>query len=103
MAYNFQAGNNKTKLPTEYESVPQKFLLPIETILQNAKQLQHAHLRFENFRHGNPENNLESTCICIIPNCEQRRNARFHRANSHVTNYDRFYTDSFYLRTKHLQ
>jgi hypothetical protein len=28
----------------EYESVTQKILLPIESILQNAKQIQHAHI-----------------------------------------------------------
>jgi hypothetical protein len=55
----------------EYESVTQKVLLSIESILQDAKQLQHAHLswlvsilfscfRFENIGHGNRDNNLES-------------------------------------------
>jgi hypothetical protein len=38
----------------KYESVTQNVLLFIETILQNAKQLQHAHLSwhvwFENYR-----------------------------------------------------
>jgi hypothetical protein len=44
MACNFQAGNNKLKLLTEYESVTQKVSLPIESILQDPKQLQHARL-----------------------------------------------------------
>jgi hypothetical protein len=39
---NFQTGNKKIKLLTKYESVPQKVLLLIESILQNVKQLQHA-------------------------------------------------------------
>jgi hypothetical protein len=54
MAYNFQTGNNKIKLLTEYENVTQEVLLLIELILLNAKQRQHArtswHLRFENYR-----------------------------------------------------
>jgi hypothetical protein len=33
VAYNFQTGNDKIKLLTEYESVIQKVLLPIEQIL----------------------------------------------------------------------
>jgi hypothetical protein len=37
MAYNFQTRNNKIKLLTEYESVTQKVLLPLESMLQNAK------------------------------------------------------------------
>jgi hypothetical protein len=44
VAYNFQTGNNKIKLLTEYESVTQKVLILLESILQTAKQLQHAHL-----------------------------------------------------------
>jgi hypothetical protein len=44
VAYNFQTGNNKIKLITEYESVTQKFLVPLESVLQNAKQVQHARL-----------------------------------------------------------
>jgi hypothetical protein len=39
---------------TEYVNVTQKVVLIIESILQNAKQLQHAplswHVRFENYR-----------------------------------------------------
>jgi hypothetical protein len=34
MVYNFETGNNKIKLLTEYESVTQKVLLPVESILQ---------------------------------------------------------------------
>jgi hypothetical protein len=44
LAYNFQTGNNKIKLHTEYESVTQKVLLSLESMLQNGKQLQHARL-----------------------------------------------------------
>jgi hypothetical protein len=40
MANNFQTGKNKIKLLTEYESVTQKVLSPVEPILQNAQQLQ---------------------------------------------------------------
>jgi hypothetical protein len=36
----------KTKLLTEYESVTQKVSLPVESILQNAKQLQHERLPY---------------------------------------------------------
>jgi hypothetical protein len=54
VAYNFQTGNNKIKLLAEYESVSQKDLLLVESILQNAKQLQHGrlswHVKFENDR-----------------------------------------------------
>jgi hypothetical protein len=44
VAYNFQTGNNTIKLLTEYESTTQNILLLIESLLQNAKQLQHARL-----------------------------------------------------------
>jgi hypothetical protein len=44
MAHNFQTGNNKIKLLTEYESVTQKVVLLIESKLQIAKQLQHSRL-----------------------------------------------------------
>jgi hypothetical protein len=37
MAYNFQSGNKKIKLLTEYESIAQEVFLRIK--LQNAKQL----------------------------------------------------------------
>jgi hypothetical protein len=70
MAYNFQIGCNKIKLLTEYVSVTQKVLLLIESMLQNAKQLQHARLfwhvsSLKIIGHGNPDNNLESHCIYI--------------------------------------
>jgi hypothetical protein len=45
VSYNFQIGNNKIKLLTEYENVSQKVVLLIESILQNAKQLQHRAFR----------------------------------------------------------
>jgi hypothetical protein len=45
VAYNFQTGYNKIKLLTECGSVTQKVLLHIlESVLQNAKQLEHARL-----------------------------------------------------------
>jgi hypothetical protein len=44
MAYSFQIGKNGIKLLMEYENVTQKVLLFIESIPQNAKQLQHARL-----------------------------------------------------------
>jgi hypothetical protein len=74
VAFNFQTGNNRIKLLTGYERVTQKVLWLIESILQNAKQLQHTrlslHLRsasgiqlpFPIIGHGNPDNNLESHC-----------------------------------------
>jgi hypothetical protein len=37
MAYNFQTGHNKTKLLTEYESVSQKVLSLIESVLHITK------------------------------------------------------------------
>jgi hypothetical protein len=47
VAYNFQTGNNNIKLNTEYESVIQKALLRLESILQNATQLQHVRLSWQ--------------------------------------------------------
>jgi hypothetical protein len=44
VVYNIQTGNSKIKLFSEYESVTQKVLMAIESILQNCKQLQHARL-----------------------------------------------------------
>jgi hypothetical protein len=35
----FQIGESKIKLLTEYENVTQRVLLPIDSMLQNAKQL----------------------------------------------------------------
>jgi hypothetical protein len=50
----------------------QKVLLPIETIFQDAKELQHAQFYFLSclklIGHGNPENNLE--LHSIIKNLE---------------------------------
>jgi hypothetical protein len=43
----------KIKLLMQYENVAQKVLLPLDSLLQNAKQLQHArlswHITFENY------------------------------------------------------
>jgi hypothetical protein len=65
---NFQNEKNKIKLLTEYENVTQKVSLFIESILQDAKRLQHQQfyivasgLKFMGL--GNPDNNLESLCI----------------------------------------
>jgi hypothetical protein len=44
VAYNFQTRNNKIKLLLQYESVTQKVLISLESVMQNAKQLQHARL-----------------------------------------------------------
>jgi hypothetical protein len=41
VTYNFQIEDNKIKLFMEYENITQKVLLSIESMLQNAKQLQH--------------------------------------------------------------
>jgi hypothetical protein len=60
------ACSNKIKLLTEYESVTEKVLLLIVSILQNAKLLQYARFFFSGLKiigHGNPDNNLESLCI----------------------------------------
>jgi hypothetical protein len=38
MTYNFQSGKNRIKLRTEYESVTQKVLIAVETLLQNANK-----------------------------------------------------------------
>jgi hypothetical protein len=47
VAYNFQTGNKKIKLLTEYESVTQKVLFSIELVPQNAKQLQNSCLSWQ--------------------------------------------------------
>jgi hypothetical protein len=47
VAYNVQTGNNKIKLLREYENVTQKVVLSIESMLQTAKQLQHARLSWQ--------------------------------------------------------
>jgi hypothetical protein len=45
VASNFQTGN-EINLLMEYENMTQRVLLLAELMLQNAKQLQHAHLYF---------------------------------------------------------
>jgi hypothetical protein len=60
------------KLLIEYESIIQKVLLTIESILQNTKQLQHAQFYFvvSGFKitgHGNHDNNLVSHCTSCPP------------------------------------
>jgi hypothetical protein len=37
VAYNFKIGNNKLKLLAEYETVTQKVVLLLESLLQNDK------------------------------------------------------------------
>jgi hypothetical protein len=64
---NFQTGNNQIKLLIQYESVTQKVLSSVESILQNAKQLRHAQFYFvfsglKIICYGNPDNILESHC-----------------------------------------
>jgi hypothetical protein len=66
----------------EYESVTQKVLLFVESVLQNSKQLQLARLSYfvssfyfavsglKIVGHGNADNNLESLCISD----EERKN-----------------------------
>jgi hypothetical protein len=44
VADNYQSGKQNIKLLTECENVTQKVLLLLESILQNAKQLQHTPL-----------------------------------------------------------
>jgi hypothetical protein len=58
------------KLLKEYESVSQKDLLSVESVLKNASQLQHVGLYFvvsglKIIGHENPDNNLESLCISL--------------------------------------
>jgi hypothetical protein len=60
VAYNFQTKNNKIKLLTEYESVTQKVLISLESILQNAKQLQHACLSW----HIRCPSGIQFSCKC---------------------------------------
>jgi hypothetical protein len=67
VVYNIQNGSNEIKLLMVYESVIQKVLLFIESILQNAKQFQHAQFYFvvsglKIIGQGNNDNNLESHC-----------------------------------------
>jgi hypothetical protein len=44
VAYNFKVGKIKIELLTKYENITQKVLLSLESMLQNAKQLQRARL-----------------------------------------------------------
>jgi hypothetical protein len=60
----------KVKLITEYENATEKVLLPMESILYNAIQLQQAHLYFvvsglKIIGPGNPDSNLESRFISM--------------------------------------
>jgi hypothetical protein len=58
MAYNFQTKGNKIKLLKEYEIETQQVSLTVQSILQDAKELQHTrlcyHVRFENYRPRKP-------------------------------------------------
>jgi hypothetical protein len=78
VAYDFQIESNKIKLLTEYESVTQKLLLFIDSMLQNAKQFHYStpFIFRKQFSfvlsglkiigHGESDNNLESNCICLV-------------------------------------
>jgi hypothetical protein len=58
MDCNIQNAINTIKLVIEYESVTQRVLLLIESILQNAIQRQHKrlsyHVKFENYKPRKP-------------------------------------------------
>lgn len=45
MAYSFHTGSKEIKLFEDYESASRKVLLPVESILQNAKQLEYLRAR----------------------------------------------------------
>jgi hypothetical protein len=65
MACNFQIGSNKMELHTEYDIMTQKVPLFIDSILHNAKQLQHEPLSWhvsglKIIGHGITDINLES-------------------------------------------
>jgi hypothetical protein len=60
VAYNFQTGHNKIKLRMEYESVTQKALLFIDSMLQNAKQLQYARISW----HVRYPSGIQFPCNC---------------------------------------
>jgi hypothetical protein len=71
VAYNFQPGNNKVKLLAEFESVTQKVVLRIESVLENGKQ--HQRLQFylvvsglKIIGHGNPNNKLKLHCTFML-------------------------------------
>jgi hypothetical protein len=73
VAYNFQAGNNKIKQLTKYESVTQRVLFGnvvftalmygriYDVIPQNGDCSRESKI----IGHGNPDNNLESPCISL--------------------------------------
>jgi hypothetical protein len=92
VAHNFQTGKNKIKLLTEYESVTQKVLFSVELILQNVKQLQHAHLSW----HVRCPNFLDSINIFL-------RSARSSRSFFGAEHYQSLETvlvndESYYLK-----
>jgi hypothetical protein len=74
VTYNFQTGNNKIKLLSEYESVTQSIKTSMrrvqrcqlklsELLLHIRKQFYFPVSSFKITGHGNPDNNLESPCI----------------------------------------
>jgi hypothetical protein len=70
VAYNFQNGKIK-KLHMECKIIIQKVLYIVESILQNAKQIQHAYHYFvapglKIIGHEKSDNNLESFCIIAV-------------------------------------
>jgi hypothetical protein len=93
VACNFQIGKNNIKQLTKYEILTQKVLLSVESIMQNAKQLQHAQFYVIVFGlkiigHGNPDNNLESHCITAnskeVLSDSSLRAILSHNATSHM-------------------
>jgi hypothetical protein len=75
VAYNFQTRNKEIKLLTEYGNETQKVLLFMESMLQHAKQLQHAclsyHVRCTNYGIFNFPASVLQQLQC---NCFDRRN-----------------------------
>jgi hypothetical protein len=65
VAYNFQIGSIKVKLLMEYESVIEKVLLLIESMLKIVNNFKMRNFicivsSLKIICHGNPENNVES-------------------------------------------
>jgi hypothetical protein len=81
VAYNFQTGNNKIKLLTEYEDVTQNVLFgnAVLAALMSGRKYGLDVMDLSGLKiigHGNPDNNLESSCIsryisrlCLLSLC----------------------------------
>jgi hypothetical protein len=67
VAYNFQTGNNKIKLLTEYESVTHKLLFDNAVLAALMYGRKYNVMRQNGdcsvIEHGSPDNNSESLCI----------------------------------------